>query len=144
MKELSTEVTIKADAEKVWKVFSDFANYPSWNPFIRSVSGNVQAGQKITVVLHQPGMNPMTIKPEVMTFKPNRELRWIGHLFFKGLFDGEHSFELIQNDDGTTTFLQKEIFRGILVPLFRKMLDHNTRNGFELMNGRLKEYVERA
>ena len=135
MKELSTEVTIKADAEKIWKVFSDFASYPSWNPFIRSVSGNVQAGQKITVVLHQPGMNPMTIKPEVMTFQPNRELRWIGHLFFKGLFDGEHSFELIQNDDGTTTFL---------VPLFRKMLDHNTRNGFELMNGKLKEYVERA
>jgi hypothetical protein len=144
MKELSTEITINADAEKIWKVFSDFTSYPSWNPFIRSVSGKVQAGQKITVVLHQPGMSPITMKPEVLTFKPKRELRWIGHLFVRGLFDGEHSFELIQNDDGTTRFLQKEIFRGILVPLFRKMLDHNTRKGFELMNAKLKEYVERA
>jgi len=142
VKELSTEITINADTEKTWRVFSDFKNYPSWNPFIRSVSGNVEAGQKISVVLHQPGMNPMTIKPEVLTFKPEKELRWIGHLFFKGLFDGEHSFQLIQNDDGTTTFLQKEIFRGILVPLFRRMLDHDTRKGFELMNKKLKECVE--
>lgn len=144
MKEVTTEITINANTEKIWKIFSDFTNYSSWNPFIRSVSGNVKSGQKIAVVLHQPGMNPMTIKPEVLTFKPERELRWIGHLFFKGIFDGEHSFELIQNEDGTTTFTQKEIFRGILVPLFKKMLDTNTRTGFELMNEKLKEYAERG
>jgi len=62
---------------------------------------------------------------------------------FPGLFDGEHKFELIDNNNGTTTFVQSEKFTGILVPLFRKMLDVNTRNGFSLMNEKLKELAER-
>ena len=66
----------------------------------------------------------------------------MGHLLFPGLFDGEHKFELVDNHDGTTTFIQSEIFKGILVPLFNKMLDTNTVNGFNLMNQKLKELSE--
>lgn len=66
----------------------------------------------------------------------------MGHLFIKGLFDGEHSFELIDNLDGTTTFIQSEKFEGILIPLFKKMLDVNTKEGFESMNKALKARVE--
>ncbi|MFZ4545382.1 MAG: hypothetical protein ACOYOA_15120 [Saprospiraceae bacterium] len=71
-----------------------------------------------------------------------KEFRWIGHLLFKGLFDGEHKFELIDNGNGTTTFRQSEKFNGILVPLFKKMLDINTRNGFMAMNEQLKNRAE--
>ena len=58
---------------------------------------------------------------------------------FKGLFDGKHSFELIPNPDGSTTFKQSELFRGILVRLFH--LD-KTKNGFEQMNVALKKQCE--
>ena len=84
----------------------------------------------------------MTFKPTVLAFEPNKEFRWIGHLLFPGLFDGEHIFELIGNADGTTTFIQREKFKGVLVPLFKKMLDVNTINGFNRMNTALKERVE--
>ena len=52
------------------------------------------------------------------------------------------SFELIDNKNGTTTFIQSEKFKGILVPLFKKMLDYNTVNGFNAMNKKLKELAE--
>jgi len=81
----------------------------------------------------------MTLKPKVLRFDSNKELRWLGHLIIPGLFDGEHMFKLTDNGNGTTTFIQKEHFGGILVPLFRKLLDKNTRDGFILMNKKLEE-----
>jgi hypothetical protein len=141
-KEIKTEVLINATSDKVWTVFTNFDNYPQWNPFIKSIIGQVLVGKVIIVQLEPPGAKGMTFKPKVLTFEPNKELRWLGHLLFPGLFDGEHKFELIVNGDGTTTFRQSERFKGILVPLFKKMLDENTLNGFDLMNQKLKELVE--
>jgi hypothetical protein len=142
MKELKTEILISATPQKVWAILIDFQNYPVWNPFIRSVKGNIVVGRKITIRLEPPEANGMTFKPKILAFEKYKELRWIGHLLFPGLFDGEHKFELIDNENGTTTFKQSEKFRGILVPLFKKLLDVNTTNGFNLMNQKLKELVE--
>ncbi len=74
----------------------------------------------------------------------NKEVRWLGHLLFPALFDGEHKFELIDNGNGTTTFIQSEVLRGMLVPLFKKQLDNNTTNGFNAMNQWLKKLVEKT
>ena len=60
----------------------------------------------------------MIFKPIILTRINNKELSWQGKLLFKGLFDGKHKFELIDNGDGTTTFIQSEKFSGIFVWLF--------------------------
>jgi hypothetical protein len=142
-KSIQTEILIHASPEKVWSVLTNFEDYPSWNPFIRSLQGQVAVGQNIRVHIVPPGMKGMVLHPTVLNFEPGRQFRWIGHLFFKGLFDGEHVFELVDNGDGTTTFKHHENFRGILVPLFKNMLDKNTREGFEVMNAKLKEIAQR-
>lgn len=136
-KEIRTSIKINATPEKVWSIFTDFENYPNWNPFISSLTGTVAVGETIKIKL--PGM---TFKPTVLKFEKNKELRWIGKLLFKGVFDGEHSFELEDNGDGTTTFHQNENFNGFLVSLFAKQLDGETKSGFEDMNEKLKELAE--
>ena len=141
-KEIRTSIVINASAEQVWKVLTDFEKYPEWNPFLKSITGNVKVGNKIRTRIEPPEAKGMTFQPKVLAFSAGKEFRWIGHLLFPGLFDGEHSFELIVNPDGTTTFIQREKFRGILVPMFKKMLDVNTLNGFNQMNSALKERVE--
>jgi hypothetical protein len=141
-KEIKSQIVINALPEKVWAVLLDFKNYPSWNTFIKSISGEVKVGNKIKAYIEPPEGKGMTFKPKVLVFNTNKELRWMGHLLFQGLFDGEHIFELIDNGDGTTTFFQRENFRGILVPFFKTMLEVNTQNGFELMNKELKKRVE--
>jgi hypothetical protein len=40
--------------------------------------------------------------------------------------------------------VQRERFRGILVPLVWRTLDRDTRRGFEAMNQALKQRVERG
>lgn len=142
-KEITTEIIIKASPDKVWSVFINFYDYPKWNPFIKSISGDVLEGDTLTVRLEPPGGKGMTFKPVVLVHQTNKEFRWLGNLLFTGLFDGEHKFELIDNGNGTTTFRQSEKFKGILVPLFKKMLDTTTKNAFNLMNMKLKEIVEK-
>jgi hypothetical protein len=141
-KEIKTEILINATPEKVWAILTDFNNYPKWNPFIKLIKGEVKVGNKITARIEPPEAKGMTFNPKILTFETNKELSWLGHLLFAGLFDGEHKFELIDNKNGTTTFRQSEKFKGILVPLFKKQLDNNTKKGFEEMNKKLKELSE--
>ncbi len=82
-KDITTSVDIKASPEKVWSVFTDFESYPSWNPFILKLTGAVAVGNQITAVL-----GGMIFKPEVLVYEKDKELKWLGNLFFKGLFDG--------------------------------------------------------
>lgn len=136
---INTEIRIDASSEKVWETLMDVESYSKWNPLVKSISGIVKEGERIKVDL--PGM---TFKPTVLVINPSKEFRWLGHLFIKGLFDGEHCFELMTNKDGSTTFLHSEQFSGILVPLFKRWFLSGTKTGFEVMNKKLKERVEAA
>jgi hypothetical protein len=142
MKELHTEIEIDAPSERVWELITDFASYPQWNPFIRSISGQPTPGERLEVRLEPPGGRGMTFKPKVLNVEPNRELRWLGHVLVPGLFDGEHSFAIQPLEENRVRFAQREAFRGLLVPLFARSLDNNTRRGFEEMNRALKERAE--
>ncbi len=142
-KEIKTSIAIEAAAAKVWAVLTHFDGYPAWNPFITSISGQAAAGEKIKVRIEPPGARAMTFTPRVLAFRENREFSWLGHLFIPGLFDGKHRFELIDNGDGTTTFLHSETFGGILVPLLSKIIDQHTAAGFQQMNIALKATCER-
>jgi hypothetical protein len=84
----------------------------------------------------------MIFKPLVLVNESKSEFKWLGKLWFKGLFDGEHRFQLIDNQNGTTTFVQSEKFTGILIPLLTKMLDQKTLKGFIDMNEALKLHAE--
>lgn len=142
-KEIRTSIRIQATPKQVWTVLTNFSEYPLWNPFIKSLSGTPAVGEKIVVRIEPPEATGMTFNPVVLRYETNKEFRWKGKLWFKGLFDGEHIFELVDNGDGTTTLIQREQFTGILVPLFKKMLDVHTVNGFTMMNQKLKELAEK-
>jgi hypothetical protein len=137
-KEIKTEILINSDPEIVWNILMDFDRYPEWNPFIKFISGQPIKGSKIEAKLEPPDSKGMKINPVILEVDNKKKFRWLGHLFVPGLFDGEHIFELIDNKNGSTTFIQREIFKGILIPLLKKLLDDNTRRGFELMNRQLK------
>ncbi|EHC18714.1 SRPBCC domain-containing protein [Fischerella thermalis BR2B] len=144
MKEIYTEIEIQAPDHQVWKILTDFDNFPTWNPFIRRVSGEVREGSHLEVQIQPPGKNEITFKPKVLRVMPNRELRWLGHFIIPGLFDGEHIFLIQSLTINRTHFIQREIFRGILVPFFTRQLETNTCQGFAEMNRALKMRSEQS
>ena len=136
------EIVIRAPAARIWQVLTDFASFPDWNPFIRRAEGQLRTGGKLEIHI-QPGTSKgMTFRPTLLAVDPERELRWLGRLGIPGVFDGEHRFELEARPDGSCLFRHREEFRGLLVPLLRKSLDHDTKPGFEAMNRALKARAE--
>ena len=80
--------------------------------------------------------------PTVLAAEPGRELRWLGHLLVRGIFDGEHRWLIEEAGPGRVRFTQSERFGGILVPLlWKKLRDGGTAKGFRAMNEALARRV---
>ena len=144
MKELYSEIEIQATDEKVWQILTDFASFPQWNPFMRRAVGEPKTGAKLEVHIQPSGARGMTFRPTVLKAEPKRELHWLGHLLIPGLFDGEHILTIEPLAENRVRFVQREIFTGILVPLFARGLETDTRRGFEEMNRALKARAEQS
>jgi len=144
MLEIKTKININRPAEKVWKTLTDFEKYPEWNPMIKSIEGELKRRNRLKVRLEIKGMSKMTIKPKVATFHSGKSFSWLGHLLIIGLFDGHHIFELNQNQDGSTEFIHREQFSGVMVLLMKKTLKTKVAGAFEEMNRNLKSTCEDA
>lgn len=142
MKELYSQIEIGASPERVWKILTDFESYPQWNPFIREIRGRPEARERLVVYIQPSGSRGMTFHPMVIKAEANRELRWLGRLLMPGIFDGEHIFLIEELGEGRVRFIQKENFKGMLVPALARSLDRDTKRGFEEMNHSLKDGAE--
>ena len=144
MEEIRTEIEIDAPVNEVWSILIDFKRHAEWNPFIREIAGELREGAQLQINLGPPGKRAMRFKPIVQMVEPQKAFRWLGHLFFSGLFDGEHIFELETAGKNATRFIQREKFNGLLVKFFRKSLDTDIKNGFIAMNEALKKEAEKS
>ena len=144
MLELRTDIEIDAPVERVWEVLTDFDRFPDWNPFIRRIHGKAQVGSRLDVFLGASGTRGMRFRPTVTKVVPNRELRWLGRLGLPRLFDGEHIFQIEPLGPTRARFIQRERFRGLLVPLMARSLNRDARRGFEEMNHALQARVHAA
>jgi hypothetical protein len=142
MKTIRTEIQINASPEKIWAILNDFENYPNWNPFIKKLSGEKRQGGKLKAFIQPRSQKGMKFTPTIQRYEQNRELQWLGQLWFSGLFDGKHSFKLVPIEQGRTLFVHSEEFTGILVNLLWKSLQAPTLMGFEQMNEALKKRAE--
>lgn len=88
-----------------------------------------------------PGGRGMTFRPTVLAAVPGRELRWLGTLGVRGLFDGEHSFTLTADGNGGTRLTQSETFSGVLVTLLRGSV-RGAEAGFRALNEALTQRVQ--
>ena len=139
---IETEIEIAAPASVVWKELADTDAYADWNPFVRHISSNLEAGEFLQVTVGADGNSPMDFTPEVLVADENEELRWVGRLGFKGIFDGEHYFILEETDRGTTIFRHGENFTGLLGYPLIALIREDTHKGFLAMNEALKARAE--
>lgn len=142
MRELRTEIDIRATAEDIWKILMDFERFPEWNPFVRSITGEAKVGAGLKVRIEPEGGMGMTMTPKVVAADKPKKFAWKGKLLFAGLFDGQHEFTLEDESDGRTKFVHREEFSGMLVPILWPMLERNTTRGFNDMNAALKKKAE--
>ena len=142
MRELHTEIEINATPERVWQLLIDFDRYPHWNPFIRSIKGRPEPETKLDLFIQPLGTRGMLFRPAVLKAEPYRELRWLGRVLIPGLFDGEHIFIIERVAENRVRFIQRELFRGLLVPLLWRRLNTRIRRSFNEMNAAFEKLAE--
>jgi hypothetical protein len=138
---IQTDIWIERPPADVWQILTATDEYPSWNPFIRHLRGELHPGSRIEVEIAPPDSSPTIFRPVVITVQRDREIRWLGSFWIRGLFDGEHSFRL-ESDGRRTHLIQAERFSGILVGKLSEGLLQKTQGGFVAMNEALKERAE--
>ncbi len=140
---IETSVHIDASSDRVWEVLTDFERYPQWNPFIRSISGSLEAGARLSVRVVQGDDREAHFAATLVEVTPRRELRWRGSLLLPGLLDGEHYFRIEPSGPDGSTFEQGERFSGVLSPLLVTAEALATaRVACEAMNAALKRVAE--
>ncbi len=144
LKEIRTEIDIKASPEKTWEVLTDFNSFPKWNPFIRQICGTPKVGSNLQIHLHTSSGRSRTYRPTVTKVEPHLELRWYGKFFIPGMFNGERIFTIEPLKANHVRFVHMEIFTGFAVALAGNRLDKDMCQSFAMMNNALKERVEQT
>lgn len=141
-REIFTEILIRAGEEDVWALITDFASYPKWNPLMLKVQGKAVEGERLQILIHLFLATDMRAQPTVLCVQRNRRLSWKGGLAIPGLLDGEHILEVYPDSPGVLRLVQREIFTGLLAPLFLVWMGPEVKQGFENMNHQVKILAE--
>jgi hypothetical protein len=141
-KEIVTEIEINAPPSHVWEILTDFEKYPTWNPFIKKISGEAVRNEKLEVHMPDPRGGTMIFTPTVLVAEKDRELRWLGRS--EGdVFNGEHRFLIEPIENNKMHFIQTEKFTGSMVESLELWLDTAVKQNFEDMNIALKQRAEK-
>jgi uncharacterized protein YndB with AHSA1/START domain len=110
--------TIQAPPEKIWKLLTDAAAFPTWNSTVTSLEGEIAEGQ--TLKLKVPTAPKQVFKPKVSRVEAARSMTWSDGM--APMFKGVRTFTLTPNADGSTVFSMKEEFSGLMLPMIKRSL----------------------
>jgi len=116
--ECAISVTIAADPSKIWALLTDAKDFPRWNTTVTSIEGEIAEGKALAIKVAAAG--DRVFKPKVSNVEPERAMTWSDG--FAPMFKGVRTFELVPNADGSTEFVMKETFSGLMLPMIKGSL----------------------
>jgi hypothetical protein len=122
----------------------DAGRYPQWNPYIRELHGALEPGAAIAFRFALFKNVTLPARAQVLTIKPQIELRWAGHLITERLFRAEH-FHLIEPlGTDAVRFRHGERFSGAAARLLAPLIRLWAPGRYRAVNEALKLRAERA
>lgn len=124
----SRSIDVEAPPETVWSVLTAIADWPQWNPDVKSMSfdGPLEPGSTF-----RWKAGPATIVSTLEEVDPPRRVRWRGRTLS---IDALHEYRFEPRDGGTRVETE-ETFSGLLARLMRaslqKTLDRSLEQGLE-------------
>lgn len=139
--QIRTETVIRARRETIWNILTDLGSYGEWNPFIVESNGTISRGNTIRNTMKN-GSGTITFSPTIIHVDSGVSFTWLGSLWIKSIFDGEHYFEIEELPDGACNLIHGERFSGLLSRLIFRAIGNQTRENFVAMNTALKQRAE--
>jgi hypothetical protein len=139
---VSVQTRINAPVARVWQVLTDFGNYHAWHPILtlESCRGPLAVG---TVLHGLSAGGPAGEQTVVFTIAELQEpncLAWTGG--DPEAIAGRHSFQLEPLADGTTEFIESEVFTGPAAPAVIGTQLPQLHAAYETFAAAFRKYVE--
>lgn len=116
--ECAVRCSIRASADRIWKLLTDAPGFPRWNSTVASIDGVIALGE--TLKLQVPSAPGRVFKPKVSAFEAGRSMVWSDGM--APMFKGVRTFMLTPGEDGTTVFAMTERFSGLMLPMIKGSL----------------------
>ena len=144
MREIRTEIVIAAPLIKVWSILTDFDHWKEWNPIINQTSGVASLGSELSVTMRgDDGKDGPKYKPIITIFEEPKLFRWRGKMMAEFVMTNDKVFELEDTGSGTR-LIHKELFSGMLVPIFWSKFETGVPPMLNSMNDALKRIAEKS
>ena len=142
MRELRTEIQILSNPHKVWEILIDLPGWSNWNPIVNKIEGNLEEGAELFITMSDAkGSDGRSYKSIITAIDEKKRFSFIATMMAKSIFSAERVIEL-KDSQGGTLFIQREIYNGLIVPLFWKKLNKDALPMLNSMNKALKKKVE--
>ncbi len=140
---IATEVAVQASPDKIWNTLIDFAAYPEWNRFLKSVRGLAAPDAPLDVELQYYGKPLEKKSGQVTGFIPPKYFSWSWkHKFGAWFLAAEHVFRIKTTDSGKVIFFQEMYYTGLGLKFRRRDVEHTVRLSLDKLNDDLKHRVE--
>jgi len=145
MRDIRTEIEIEAPPAEVWGILKDIDSWEEWSPIINQSSGDTTLGSELTITMvgEEEGKDGPKYNPVITVLQEPRLFRWRAHMISEFLFTNDKVFELEATDSGTR-LVHKELFKGMLMPLFWGKLNSHVPSMLNSMNAALKTKAEKG
>jgi hypothetical protein len=140
MKEIKGSVMIMAPAERVWAKVADFGSYSQWNPWLRSMNGELKVGSVYAITAQPPGRKEMSFKAKLAKLEEGREALFQGKIM-GGMVKEDHLISVDPIDASRTILSQNVRFSGSLVALAGGTIQASKKR-LDEMNAILKKMCE--
>lgn len=124
------DIAIQATPEKIWSIISDFGAYPTWNPYIKAVRGQVAPEARIEMdMLYQTEYNTekgvsATESVDVTAYVAPKYFSWVWtHARGGWWLSSERVFRIKARDDGKCVFFHEAYFTGLSLAKLFGILD---------------------
>lgn len=108
---------IQAPPDRVWKLLTDAASFPTWNSTVTRIDGTIAPGEKLGIQV--PAAPGRTFTPKVTEFQPGARMVWSDGM--APMFKGVRTFVLTPTPTGVE-FRMTEEFTGIFLPMIKGSL----------------------
>ena len=144
MREIRTEIEIAAPPAKVWSILMNFDAWKEWNPIVVQATGIASLGSELVITMkNEDGKDGPKYAPVVTIFQEPKSFRWRAKMMAEFLFTNDKVFELEGTSSGTR-LVHKELFSGMVVPLFWGKLNGSVPAMLKSMNDALKLRAEKS
>lgn len=105
-------INLQAKPSRVWALMTNAGDFPRWNSTVKSIAGQIAAGQTIKLVATIAPTR--TFNLHIIEFSPEQRMVWSdGNAMFKGV----RTYTVKSQNNGSTDFTMAEEYTGLMLPM---------------------------